>query len=79
MINCKKTIKHYKKEIMKILGIKKWGVINLVNVDDEKKAKVYNIMEKIEELKYEKYKLDRMREERYGIYKNVRELYKQNY
>ena len=75
MMNCTKAIEHYKKEIMKILGMKKWGVVSLVEVDDETAVKVYNIMEKIEELKYAKYKLDRIRRECFGLAENLRSIY----
>ena len=63
MMNCTQAIEHYKKEIMNLLGMKEWGVLNLVTVDDETIAKVHNIMGKIDALQYAKYELDRMRSE----------------
>jgi hypothetical protein len=63
MMNCTQAIEHYKKEIMDLLGMKEWGVLNLVTVDDETIAKVHNIMGKIDALQYAKYELDRMRSE----------------
>ena len=76
MINCTQAIEYYKKEIMKLLGMKEWGVLDLINIDDEIVSKVYDLMDKIDELNYAKYKLDRMREEIQEIQANVRELYK---
>ena len=63
MMNCTQAIEYYKKEIMKLLGMKKWGVLNIGFVDDDTASKVYDLMGKIDELQYAKYKLDRMRDE----------------
>jgi hypothetical protein len=63
VMNCTQAIEHYKKEIMNLLGMKEWDVLNLVTVDDETKAKVYDLMDKIDALKLAKYELDRMSSE----------------
>ena len=63
MMNCTQAIEYYKKEIMKLLGMKKWGVLPLAPVDDKTASKVYDLMQKIDELKFAKYTLDRMRSE----------------
>lgn len=71
VMNINYAIEYYKKEIMNLLGMKEWGVLPLILYDDETIAKVYDLMDKIDALKFAKYELDRMRSEIFKISENM--------
>lgn len=57
------VIKKCKSEIMRLLNMKKWGVIDLTKCDSEIKTKVASLLDDIDFLNFALYKLKKIKKE----------------
>ena len=55
-----KALKRRKNKLMKLLGMKEWGVLNLASLNEEDNKKAWKLLSEIEQLERSKLVFDNM-------------------